>query len=133
MHIRNDPSFFFTNRTGAPQGEKLGLMNPLLNSSFSWLDSSCISVGVRRYGALATGVAMGIRSIWKSTCRAGGTPGRSSGNKSEKLQTFGMSLMSFCSCFLSTTWAKKTWYSLQIYFCALTKEMICRFALGLSS
>ncbi|GJW71291.1 hypothetical protein Tco_0128208 [Tanacetum coccineum] len=29
MHIRKDPSFFFTNRTGAPQGEELGLMKPL--------------------------------------------------------------------------------------------------------
>ncbi|GKF90951.1 hypothetical protein Tco_0274652, partial [Tanacetum coccineum] len=24
MHIRNDPSFFLTNRTGAPHGDELG-------------------------------------------------------------------------------------------------------------
>ena len=30
MHIRIDPSFFLTNRTGAPQGELLGRMNLFL-------------------------------------------------------------------------------------------------------
>ncbi|GJY23025.1 hypothetical protein Tco_0396683 [Tanacetum coccineum] len=34
MHIRNDPSFFLTNKTGAPQGEELGLIKPLSDSSF---------------------------------------------------------------------------------------------------
>ncbi|GKB50254.1 hypothetical protein Tco_0901007 [Tanacetum coccineum] len=29
LHIRKDPSFFLTNRTGAPQGKELGLMKPL--------------------------------------------------------------------------------------------------------
>ncbi|GKG13416.1 hypothetical protein Tco_0350376, partial [Tanacetum coccineum] len=29
MHIRNDPSFFLTNKTGAPQGEELDLIKPL--------------------------------------------------------------------------------------------------------
>ncbi|GJU32681.1 hypothetical protein Tco_1176270 [Tanacetum coccineum] len=33
MHIRNDPSFFLTNKTGAPQGEELGLIKPLSESS----------------------------------------------------------------------------------------------------
>ncbi|GJY46336.1 hypothetical protein Tco_0435399 [Tanacetum coccineum] len=32
MHIRNDPSFFLTNKTGAPQCEELGLMKPLSES-----------------------------------------------------------------------------------------------------
>ncbi|GKE80380.1 hypothetical protein Tco_1550380, partial [Tanacetum coccineum] len=32
MHILNDPSFFFRNKTGAPQGEELGLMKPLSKS-----------------------------------------------------------------------------------------------------
>nr|GFB98398.1 hypothetical protein [Tanacetum cinerariifolium] len=31
----NDPSFFLKNKTGAPQGEELGLIKPLLDSSFS--------------------------------------------------------------------------------------------------
>ncbi|GKC25221.1 hypothetical protein Tco_1027371, partial [Tanacetum coccineum] len=50
-----DPSFFLTNKTGAPQGE----------------------------GARATGAAPGIKSIWNSTWRTGGRPGRSSGKTSE--------------------------------------------------
>ncbi|KAI3740182.1 hypothetical protein L2E82_30604 [Cichorium intybus] len=116
MHIRKDPSFFFTNKTGAPQGEKLGLMNPLLSSSFSWLDNSCISAGANRYGAFATGVAPGIKSILNSTCHAGGTPGRSSGNTSGKSQTSGISLMFFTSFFSSTTWARKAWYIFCRYF-----------------
>ncbi|GJU29043.1 hypothetical protein Tco_1172632 [Tanacetum coccineum] len=40
MHIRNDPSFFLTNKTGAPQGEELGLIKPLSDSSFSCSDNS---------------------------------------------------------------------------------------------
>ncbi|GJX36923.1 hypothetical protein Tco_0248480 [Tanacetum coccineum] len=48
MHIRNDPSFFLTNKTGAPQGEELGLINPLSNSSFSCSDNSFISEGANR-------------------------------------------------------------------------------------
>ncbi|GJY69852.1 hypothetical protein Tco_0472834 [Tanacetum coccineum] len=48
MHLRKDPSFFLTNKTGAPQGEELG-------------------------------AAPGTKSIWNSTCRAGGIPGKSSG------------------------------------------------------
>nr|GFB91628.1 hypothetical protein [Tanacetum cinerariifolium] len=45
MHIRNDPSFFLTNRTGAPQGEELGLIKPLLDSYFSCSANSFISEG----------------------------------------------------------------------------------------
>ena len=29
MHILRDPSFLFTNKTGVPQGEILGLIKPL--------------------------------------------------------------------------------------------------------
>ncbi|GKF24428.1 hypothetical protein Tco_0076750 [Tanacetum coccineum] len=57
MHIRKDPSFFFTNKTGAPQGEELGLMKPLFVSSYSCSTSSFISDGANLYGARATGVA----------------------------------------------------------------------------
>ncbi|GKC47697.1 hypothetical protein Tco_1065419 [Tanacetum coccineum] len=57
MHIRKDPSFFFTNRTEAPQGEELGLMKPLSVSSCSCSASSFISDGANLYGARATGVA----------------------------------------------------------------------------
>ncbi|GJY32144.1 hypothetical protein Tco_0415639, partial [Tanacetum coccineum] len=76
MHIRKDPSFFFTNRTGAPQGEELGLMKPLSVSSCSCFVSSFILDGANLYGARATGVAPGTKSILNSTCRVGGIPGK---------------------------------------------------------
>ncbi|KAJ0458099.1 hypothetical protein HanIR_Chr15g0781231 [Helianthus annuus] len=59
MHILKVPSFFFTNSTGAPQGEELGRMKPLSKSSCSCLDSSSSSVGANRYGARAIGAAPG--------------------------------------------------------------------------
>nr|GFD31076.1 hypothetical protein [Tanacetum cinerariifolium] len=55
-----DPSFFLTNKTGAPQGEELGLIKPLSDSSFSCSDKSFIPEGANRYGAHATGAAPGI-------------------------------------------------------------------------
>nr|GEU63074.1 reverse transcriptase domain-containing protein [Tanacetum cinerariifolium] len=55
MHILNDPSFFLTNKTGAPQGEELGLINPLSKSYCSCSDNSFISDEANRYGARATG------------------------------------------------------------------------------
>ncbi|GKD41032.1 hypothetical protein Tco_1261239 [Tanacetum coccineum] len=60
MHIPNDPSFFLTNKTEALQGEELGLMNPLSESSCNCYDNSFISDGANRYGARATGAAPGI-------------------------------------------------------------------------
>nr|GFC04615.1 hypothetical protein [Tanacetum cinerariifolium] len=89
MHILNEPSFFFTNKTGAPQGEERGLMKPLSESSCSCSDNSFISDGAKRYGAQATGAAPGIRSIWNSTGRAGGRPGKFSGNTLGKSWTIG--------------------------------------------
>ncbi|GJU06519.1 hypothetical protein Tco_1122949 [Tanacetum coccineum] len=84
MHILNDPSFFLTNKTEAPQGEELGLMKPLSESSCSYFDSSFILDGANRYGARATGAAPGIKSIRNSTGRAGGRPDKSSRNTSGK-------------------------------------------------
>ncbi|GJU64954.1 hypothetical protein Tco_1246789, partial [Tanacetum coccineum] len=87
MHILNDPSFFLTNKTSAPQGEELGLMNPLSKSSCNFSNNSFISDGSNRYGARATGAAPGIKSIWNSTSQAGGRPGKSSGNTAGKSRT----------------------------------------------
>ncbi|GKF98355.1 hypothetical protein Tco_0297138 [Tanacetum coccineum] len=84
MRILNDPSFFLTNKTGAPQGEVLGLTNPLSESSCSFIDSSCISDGANRYGDRATGAAPRTKSNWNSTCRVGGSHGKSSGKTSGK-------------------------------------------------
>nr|GFA06228.1 hypothetical protein [Tanacetum cinerariifolium] len=92
MLILNEPSFFLTNKTGAPQGEELGLMKPLSESSCSCSDNSIISDGAKRYGARATGAAPGIKSIWNSTSRASGRPGKLSGNTSGKSWTMALFL-----------------------------------------
>nr|GFC51933.1 hypothetical protein [Tanacetum cinerariifolium] len=78
MQILNEPSFFLTNKTGAPQGEE---------SSCSCSNNSFISDGAKRYGSRATGAAPRIRLIWNSTSQAGGRPGKSSGNTSGKSWT----------------------------------------------
>ncbi|GKD02903.1 hypothetical protein Tco_1177877, partial [Tanacetum coccineum] len=65
---------------GAPQGEELGLMNPLSESSCNCSDNSFFSDGANRYGARATGAAPGIKSILNSTGQPRGRPGKSSGN-----------------------------------------------------
>ncbi|GJV15482.1 hypothetical protein Tco_1360805 [Tanacetum coccineum] len=112
MHILNDPSFFLTNKTEAPQGEELGLMNPLSESSCSCSDNSFILDGANRYGARATSVAPGIKSIWNFTGRAGGRPGKSSENTFGKSRTIGTSLSCFpsdlSSYFLTDICAKRS-------------------------
>ncbi|GJW16278.1 hypothetical protein Tco_0020411 [Tanacetum coccineum] len=52
----------------------------LYRSSCNCSDNSFISDGANLYGAQATGVAPGIKSIWNSTGRARGRLGKSSGN-----------------------------------------------------
>ncbi|GKG37528.1 hypothetical protein Tco_0447701, partial [Tanacetum coccineum] len=51
------------------------------------VDNSCSSDGANLYGARATGAAPGTKSIWNSTCRVGGNPGKSSGKTSGKSRT----------------------------------------------
>ena len=63
LHMREEPYFFLTNKTRVPQGEKLGLMNPLSNSSLNWLDSCCISIGANLYGDLAIDVDPGPNDL----------------------------------------------------------------------
>ncbi|GKF18160.1 hypothetical protein Tco_0063078, partial [Tanacetum coccineum] len=87
MHILNDLSFFLTNKTGAPQGEELSLINFLSESSCNCSDNYFISDGANRYGARATGAAPRIKSIWNSTGQARGRPGKSSGNTLGKSRT----------------------------------------------
>nr|GFA10146.1 hypothetical protein [Tanacetum cinerariifolium] len=74
MHMRNEPSFFLMNNTGVPHGDELGRIKPFSDSSFCCSDSSFNSDGANRYGARATGVAPGIRSMRNSTCLGGESP-----------------------------------------------------------
>ncbi|MFS7943685.1 hypothetical protein Hanom_Chr06g00503151 [Helianthus anomalus] len=91
MHRRIDPSFFLTNKIGAPQGDELGLMKPFASNSSSCVLNSFIYVGANLQGALATGAAPGIISILNSTCLSGGDPGSSSGNTSGYSEMTGIS------------------------------------------
>ncbi|KAF5793856.1 hypothetical protein HanXRQr2_Chr08g0321631 [Helianthus annuus] len=91
MHRRIEPSFFLTNKIGAPQGDELGLIKPLAKSSSNCVLNSFISVGANLYGALATGAAPGMISIRNSTCLSGGNPGSSSGNTSGYSEITGIS------------------------------------------
>ncbi|KAL0668716.1 hypothetical protein Bca4012_031420 [Brassica carinata] len=65
------PSFFFTNSTGAPQGEELDRMNPFSNRSSNCFFSSANSAGAIRYGALAIGFASGSKVMVKGLIRGG--------------------------------------------------------------
>ena len=87
MHSRRVLSFFFANRTGAPYGEVLGLMNPLSNSSCSWTLSSCNSTGAILCRVIEMGEVPECNSIPKSTTLCGGNPGNSSGKTSSYSQT----------------------------------------------
>ena len=69
----------FANRTRAPHGEVLGLMNPLSSSSCNWTLSSCNSTGAILCGVIEMGEVPGCNSIPKSTTLYGGNPGSSSG------------------------------------------------------
>jgi len=88
------PSFFFTNNTGAPQGETLCLINPLSEYSCNCFFSSASSMGAIRYGALKIGVVSGMTSIENSRTRSGGNSGRSSGNTSKNSSNAGFYISS---------------------------------------
>ncbi|GJR50683.1 hypothetical protein Tco_1401204 [Tanacetum coccineum] len=72
MHIRNDPSFFFTNNTRAPHGDELGRIKPFSNNSCSCLDNSFILDGAKRYGARATGAAPALLRLFSLAMAAHG-------------------------------------------------------------
>ena len=85
MHSRRVLSFFFANRTGAPHGEVLGLINPLSSSSYSWTLSSYNPTGAILCRVIEMGEVPGCNSIPKSTTLSGGSPGSSSGKISTYL------------------------------------------------
>jgi hypothetical protein len=84
MHKWNVPSFFLTNKTGAPHGDTLGLMCPLYNNY-----CICILIYVNSgmlilYGSFDTRENPGIKSIEKSISLLGGNSGISSTKTSLK-------------------------------------------------
>ena len=90
MHNLNDPSFFFTNNTGAPQGEVLGLMNPLSSRSCNYAFSSFNSAGAIQYGDIDMGFVPGTSSMLNSTFLLGGKPSSSPRNISANSFTTGI-------------------------------------------
>ena len=78
MHSRRVLSFFFANRTGAPHGEVLSLINPLPSNSYIWTLSSCNSTGAILCGAIEMGDVPGCSSMRKSTSLEEGNSGSSS-------------------------------------------------------
>ena len=82
MHSRRVLSFFFANKTGAPHGEVLDLMNPLSSNSCIWTLSSCNSTGAILCGVIEMGDVSRCNLIWKSTSLCGGNPDSSSGKTS---------------------------------------------------
>ena len=103
MQSRMLPSFFFTNNTGAPQGETLGLMKPLSSSSCNYAFNSLNSAGAIRYGALEIGLEPGNRSIENSISLFGGNPDKFSGNTSGNSLTTRMSSSFNSPCYVSLT------------------------------
>ena len=87
MHSRRVLSFFFANRTGAPYGEVLGLINPLSNNSYIWTLSSCNSTRAILCGVIEMGDVPGCNSIQKSTSLYRGNLGSLSEKTSSYLWT----------------------------------------------
>ena len=63
MHILRDPSFFFTNNTGAPHGEILGIMKPSSSNSLSSSFNSFNSAGAIQLGRIEMRLGSGRKSI----------------------------------------------------------------------
>ncbi|KAG4202562.1 hypothetical protein ERO13_A05G345812v2, partial [Gossypium hirsutum] len=74
IHILIVPSFFFTKKTGAPQGEKLSRSKPLSINSCNIAFNSFNSVGAILYGAIDIRVIPDTNAIPNSTSQIGGKP-----------------------------------------------------------
>src|SRR5262249_37601905 len=106
MQSRRDPSFFFTNKTGAPQGEVLGLMNPWSSNSCNCSFSSLSSAGAILYGGKEIGVVPATMSIQNSISLSGGSPGNSSGKMSRNSLTTGTCSIAIGSAVVSSVGQK---------------------------
>ena len=80
MQSRNDPSFLFVKRKGAPYGEMLGRINPFSNNSSICAFNSFSSAGAIRYGVIEIGVVPDTKSILNTMLQIGSKTGKSSEN-----------------------------------------------------
>ena len=69
------PSLFLTNRTGAPHGGALGLINFFSKGSLIYFLSSANSRGDILYGAMDIGPIPGTNSMANSISLSGGNSG----------------------------------------------------------
>ena len=97
IHILKVPSFFFTKRTEAPQGDTLGNIYPFFNKSSIYICNSSNSTIPILYGVLDTGATPGTKSIEKSMSLFGGNPGISLKTSSKSLKTGCYSILSILS------------------------------------
>src|SRR5579875_1640407 len=99
MHILRVPSFLPTNRTGAPYGDVLGSISPLLISSLTCDFTSASSAGLSLYIGLNGVPAPGTSGMVCAVLRRGGRPeGKSSGNTSLYFSTSDCTALSKLDC-----------------------------------
>ena len=117
MHILMVPSFFFTKRIRASQGDTLGLMYPFSANSCGWVLNSTNYGSLIRYGILDTGTAPRTKFINKSRSLLSGSPSIFSENTSLNLDNTRISSILYCTS--SLQWWKLTAYSLQPFLALL--------------
>ncbi|PHT75865.1 hypothetical protein T459_19387 [Capsicum annuum] len=88
-HSKRTIFFLRTNKTSAPYGEMLGLMNPLSKRFFNCTFNFLSFAGAIQYGGIEIGGVSRRRSMPKSISLSRGIPRRSSGKTSEYSYTTG--------------------------------------------
>ena len=106
IHIWRE--FFFTNSTGAPHGDILGLIKPLSTKSLSWGFNSFNSAETIRQGGIDMRFVSGSKSMPKSISHPRGIPGRSLGKTSGNSLTTGTDSVGGTS--ESRSWTLTLWY-----------------------
>src|SRR4051812_21387199 len=113
------------NKTGAPQDEELGWINPFYNCSPSCFLSSFSSSTDILYGLLAIGPEPGTKSIRNSTSLSGGIPGNSSGNTSGYSLTIGtLSMLTPLRELSILLFASKLFLNLILLFSGVVSEIV---------
>ena len=89
MHNLVVPSFFFTNNTGAPQGDTFGQMKPLSTRSCNYVFNSFNSVEAILYDGIKMRANPSKRSMLNSNSLSSGNLGKSLKNTFKNSHTTG--------------------------------------------
>ena len=103
MHICIIPSFLFTNKIGAPEGDTLDQIYPFSINSYNYNLSSTNYDALMWYGDLEDRTYAGVSWMEKSRSHFGGNPGISLRNTSLNFSRMGKSSMR-CSLSDSMSW-----------------------------